>query len=891
MPHNRRTITLAGAKLPITPMGTELILFRELAGTDGVNEPFDYTVTCYARDEYGRGIIEHFITAAQVASGETLAVGSQWDVESLIGSAVTVTIEQDGKINVGSMDGLADGLRHAGVSFPVLGAGQRHISAIVTEARYVGTSGRFAQYELRLRPWFTLLTKNRQYRVFQHQSAPQIIDTVLKQYPFPVETRLVGDYPELDMQIQFGQSDAQYVEMLMQEWGMNYWFEHADGKHVMIISDGLQGFKPMDSAAYQDLFVYPPDLKLQEEYVSDFIDGQVLVPSRYMAMDYQFKQNRVTQTSQAKQPHNTAFNHIEVAQWVQGHFVTAQGETGEGDTKAKAYMEALRQHGRRAQGKGNVRGVQVGHTFTLHNHPRTKSNIGWTVLTTNYHMVETLQASNSESQFTISVSFTAQPSTEQVRPERTIAKPTAHTQTATIVGPKDKEIWVDAYGRVKVKFHWDRYGTSDENASCWVRVASPWSGMNYGGVAHPRIGQEVTIDFISFDGDMPYVSGRVTNPTNMPLWELPTQHMLSGFKSKEIGATRNNYLIMDDTKGEIQTQLGSDQMSSQLNLGYLTRIPSPSGRQDYRGQGFEVRTDAWGAIRAAKGMMLSTHSRADGASHIKDLSEILSALKGAHSQHKTFAQLAIDHKADERTLDQTAQTALNAQNEQIAGSQSDADKFPELTSPHLLIGSPAGVELVTPQNTHIATGQHIAITSHADTSISAKRIAGSVARGISLFTRTIGQKWFAAKGKVEIQAQTDRLDMIAEKVFKIISTKGSIEFAALEEILATAGGSYIKINKSGIEHGTPMDWKVWAGSHGKPSAKELPYKYPTNIFNDEMFILKDPTGKPVRNFKYKVTNDAGDVFYGTTNKNGETQRISSGGKVTKLKIMPDDRDA
>ena len=833
MSSNHRTITIAGPKLPITPMGTELILFRELSGADGVNEQFDYTVTCYARDEYGRGIIEHFITAAQVASGETLAVGSQWDVESLIGSAVTVTIEQDGKVKVGSMDGFgADSMRHAGVSFPVLGAGQRHINAIVTEARYVGTSGRFAQYELRLRPWFTLLTKNRQYRVFQHQSAPQIIDTVLKQYPFPVETRLAGDYPELDMQIQFGQSDAEYVEMLMQEWGMNYWFEHSDGKHVMIISDGLQGFKPMDSVAYQDLFVYPPDLKLQEEYLSDFIDGQVLVPSRYMAMDYQFKQNRVTQTSEAKQPHNTAFNQIEVAQWDQGHAVTAQGETGEGDTKAERYMEALRQHGRRAQGKGNVRGVQVGHTFTLHNHPRTKSNIGWTVLTTNYHMVETLQAANSESQFTISVTFTAQPDTEQVRPERTIAKPRAHTQTATVVGPKDKEIWVDSYGRIKIKFHWDRYGTSDENASCWVRVASPWSGMNYGGIQHPRVGQEVTIDFISFDGDMPYVSGRVTNPTNMPLWELPTQHMLSGFKSKENDATRNNYLIMDDTAGEIQTQLGSDHMSSQLNLGYLTRIPSPSGRQDYRGQGFEVRADAWGAIRAAKGMMLSTHSRADGTSYIKDLSEIIGQLKGAHSQHKTFAELAIDHKADERTLDQTAQTALKAQNEQIAGSQGDEDKFPELTEPHLLIGSPAGVEFVTPQNTHIATGQHIAITSHADTSISAKRIVGSVAKGISLFTRSVGQKWFAAKGKVEIQAQTDRLDMIAEKVFKVISTKGSIEFAAAEEILATAGGSYIRINKSGIEHGTPMDWKVWAGSHGKPGPKSLPFEMPTIVCKD-----------------------------------------------------------
>ena len=877
MSHTSRTITLTGPKLPITSMGTDLILFRELVGADGINEQFDYTVTCYARDEYGRGIIEHFITAAQVASGESLAVGSQWDVESLIGSPVTLTIEQDGKIQVGDLPNSGiDIERHAGGVLSAVGVGQRYINGIVTEAKYVGTSGRFAQYELRVRPWFTLLTKNRQYRVFQQLSAPQIIDTVLKQYPFPVETRLAGSYPILDMQLQFGQSDAEYVEMLMQEWGMNYWFEHLDGKHVMVISDGLQGFKPMDSVAYQDLFVYPPNLKLQEEYLSHFTDGQILVPGRYTGLDYQFKQNRITQTSEAKQPYNTAFNQIEIAEWHQGHAVTAQGETGEGDVKAKLYMEALRQHGRRAEAKGNVRGIQVGHTFRLHNHPRTKSNIGWIVLHTDYHMVETLQATNSEAQFTISVAFTAQPDTEQVRPERTIQKPTAHTQTATVVGPQDKEIWVDAYGRIKIKFHWDRYGTSDQNASCWVRVSSPWAGMNYGGIQHPRVGQEVTVDFMSFDGDMPYVSGRVTNPTNMPLWELPTQYVLSGFKSKEIDASRNNHLTMDDTNAEIQTQLGSEHMWSQLNLGYLTRIPSPSGRQDYRGQGFELRTDAWGALRAAKGMMLSTHTRTSGTNHIKDLTEIIGALKGAHSQHKAFTELAIDHKADEREIDETAQTALEAQNTAIAGSASDDDRFPELTAPHLIIGSPAGIEFATPQSTHMATGQHIAITSKADTSISAKRLTGSIAKGISMFTQTIGQKWFAAKGKVEIQAQSDRLDMIAEKVFKIISTKGSIEFAAAEEILATAGGSYIRINKGGIEHGTPADWKVWAASHGKPSAKTLAYEMPAQLGKeifDEQIQLKDQNGKALAKVPYKLFLEDGQTFIGRTDEDGKTQRI------------------
>lgn len=205
-----RTITLTGPKLPVTAMGTHLILFRELEGTDGINEQFDYTITCYARDEYGRGIIEHYISAAQVANGESLAVGSQWDVESLIGSPVTLTIEQDGKIQFANLSNFGiDIERHAGGILPAaLGAGTRHINAIVTEARYIGTHGRFAQYQLRLRPWLTLLTKNRQYRVYQQQTAPQIIDTILKQYPFPVETRLSASYPTLDMQLQFGQSDA-----------------------------------------------------------------------------------------------------------------------------------------------------------------------------------------------------------------------------------------------------------------------------------------------------------------------------------------------------------------------------------------------------------------------------------------------------------------------------------------------------------------------------------------------------------------------------------------------------------------------------------------------------------------------------------------------------------
>lgn len=184
--------------------------------------------------------------------------------------------------------------------------------------------------------------------------------------------------------------------------------------------------------------------------------------------------------------------------------------------------------------------------------------------------------------FEVKVRFLVRPDTEQVRPDRVVKKPLARPQSAVVVGPEGKEIWTDEYSRIKIRFHWHREDPANENSSCWVRVTSPWAGSNYGGIQIPRIGQEVIVDFLNSDYDVPYVASRLVNPDHMPLWELPSQRALSGFKSKEIGGARNNHLVMDDTPNQIQVQLTSDHGLSQLNLGHITRIPDPAGRKDYR---------------------------------------------------------------------------------------------------------------------------------------------------------------------------------------------------------------------------------------------------------------------------------------------------------------------
>ncbi|TDR26460.1 DUF2345 domain-containing protein, partial [Hydromonas duriensis] len=205
----------------------------------------------------------------------------------------------------------------------------------------------------------------------------------------------------------------------------------------------------------------------------------------------------------------------------------------------------------------------------------------------------------------------------------------------------------------------------------------------------------------------------------------------------------------------------------------------------------------------------------------------------------------------------------------------------EFTAPHLLMHGVAGVQVTTPQSVHIASGQHTALTSGQDLSVSVgKRLAASVAKGVSFFTQSLGIKLFAAKGPVEIQAQSDNIEVIAEKIIKIISAKKSIEIAAKEEVLITAGGSYIRINKSGIEEGTPGQWKAWAADHDLPGPKALPYKMPKfeGDFSHQFEIKNENTGKLLSNLPYFIECGNGLTFSGITDENGLTERVVTYGE-------------
>lgn len=413
----------------------------------------------------------------------------------------------------------------------------------------------------------------------------------------------------------------------------------------------------------------------------------------------------------------------------------------------------------------------------------------------------------------------------------------------------------DQFGRVKVQFHWDREGQRDEKTTCWVRVADSWAGQDFGFIQVPRIGQEVLVEYMEGDPDRPVITGRVYNTLTMPPWELPQQKTLSGIQSREFKASRRNQLVMDDTQGQIQAQLSSDHHLSQLNLGYLTRVNHHEGRKEFRGEGFELRTDGWGSVRAGKGLFISTDERAQAREHVKDLREAMRSLEaGAGQPHGEF------------------------------------------TAPQLLVSSPAGIAATTPESMHLHSGQHASLTTGGHTSVaSGKNWLATAMDKVSLFAHTQGMKLFAAKGKVEIQAQSGDLDIIADKVLQIISVMENVHISAPKEILLTAGDSYLKVNAGAIEYGTGGKFSGPGAEQIGAAAKTMPFLAPVMPVSlpelgNRYFRLFDGNVQRVANVNYIITDEKGVEHEGTTDGKGHTSLVEGaiGNNLSIEIIHPED---
>ncbi|MDM0008061.1 type VI secretion system tip protein TssI/VgrG [Variovorax sp. J22G73] len=515
-----RVLTASSAAMP-TLGGQPALEPIAIEGDEGLGSLFRYTVTLGTPDQAG-------FNERQAANV---------DIKQLVGQAFTVHLVLDGR--------------------PGAGEEKRHISGLVTRVRFLRLEGRRALYEAVIEPWLTLATRTSDYRIFQNKSVLDIVAEVLGDYDFAHEIKASRSYPTREFQVQYGESDHDFIARLLHEWGLYYFFAHADGSHRMVIVDDMAAHQPYANAAYQKVPFHGAEDTVREEHCDRFNACETLQSGRWVTDDFDFKRPKARLQQVSAMPRKTAQNTQERYGWPGDYGVESEGEQ-----LARTRMEEQGSQGERASGSGNLRAVVPGCLLTLERHPQNESNREY--LVTDAHLrVQDIGDASGQQAFECRVDFEVIPSSKVIRcAAPAVPRPrTTGPQTAIVTGPAGREIWTDEYGRVKLSFHWNRYCSKDENSSCWVRVSSPWAGTNFGGIQIPRIGQEVIVDFEHGDPDRPIVTGRVYNADNMPPWALPANATQSGLltRSSEGASDANaNALRFEDKKGAEQLWLHAE---------------------------------------------------------------------------------------------------------------------------------------------------------------------------------------------------------------------------------------------------------------------------------------------------------------------------------------------
>ncbi|EOG6421635.1 type VI secretion system Vgr family protein [Salmonella enterica subsp. enterica serovar Brandenburg] len=493
-------VTVSGSAVP-----PGALLFASLDGGETLSELFSYVVQLKTPDTLNLGYV---------------SPAANLPLKPIVGKDLCVNIELDG-------------------------GGKRHISGLVTAARVVGHEGRSVTYELRMEPWVKLLTHTSDYKAFQNKTVVDILDEVLAEYPYPVEKRLVESYPVRTWQVQYGETDFDFLQRLMQEWGIYWWFEHSENSHTLVLADAISAHKACPDSPLVEW--HQEGLKLDKEFIHTITANESLRTGQWVLDDFDFTKPRSLLANTVANPRETGHATYEHYEWPGDYF-----DKSEGEMLTRIRMEAQRSPGSRVLGGGNIRTLMTGYTFTLENYPTAEVNQEYLLMQTLLFVQDNAQHSGQDQHFTFSTRFELHPTREVFRPQRTVSKPhTKGPQSAIVTGPAGQEIWTDQYGRVKVQFGWDRYGKMDENSSCWIRVSYPWAGKGFGMIQIPRIGQEVLVDFKNGDPDLPIIVGRTYNQDTMPPWGLPGMASQSGIFSHSLygGPTNGNMLRFDDKTG------------------------------------------------------------------------------------------------------------------------------------------------------------------------------------------------------------------------------------------------------------------------------------------------------------------------------------------------------
>ncbi|MFT3930595.1 MAG: type VI secretion system tip protein TssI/VgrG [Spongiibacteraceae bacterium] len=824
---------------------------------------------------------------------------------------------------------------------------ERVVSGVVTASQQLGSDGGFARYGLTVEPAYSALKLRRNSRVFQDKSVVDIVGLILEEHIqnnpvfaqcFRHREQLTQDYPTRSYCQQYRESDFAFIERLLREEGISYYFdfEHGSdeiGLHTLVLFDAGSELNP---AAQSSIRFHRADQTEADDTITQWQAHRQIQPGAAQLASYDYKGVYAQQGSG-----NSAVDHGETGSGLTAGLEDYDPQSlyyGSDNSDLNRYAQLRQQsYDLRAKtfaGEGVVRGLGAGQTFALTQHPNHDGDNEFVVLSHTFSARNNLPGEFDQHPITQSLSSNTrdepgyQNSFQAVRKHIPIvpeyahtehAKPTIRgTQTATVVGPQGEEIYTDELGRIKIQFHWAREqdhdtgihgagANKDDFSSCWVRVGYPSAGANWGHQFIPRIGQEVLVNFIEGDIDRPIVMGALYNgqqnpPTFQNAGSLPANKTLSGIKTHEYKGSRHNELVFDDTTGEIRTTLSTEHGKTQLNQGFLIH-PRTEGKGEQRGEGFELRTDNAGAIRAAQGLLITTEAQPNAAGNQLQRNSVQAQLDAAANLTDALGETA---KAQNANLPESGKSNKTVNIDSQSGSAKteghlhhlkDATRNIERNTntdaqaksgtgdqagqqPLLIAHGEAGVSLTTPQSTTIATGNNFDQIAQRDTHQSTgKRWIHNVGESVSLFVAGAQNKLkeslkiLAAKGNVQIQAQSADIEITADKAIRLHALKQKQTWSAQKEILITCGGAYVRIGGGNIELHCPGTLTFKGSQHAVtgPASKATSFPVMPTLSGGEQWAKAQyvhPAGEPVFG-QFRATDANGKVTMGTLNAKGE----------------------
>src|SRR5450830_642383 len=729
----------------------------------------------------------YHVTVLGTANAALLSVVSFEAVEAL-GEPYRITIQLTHPQQLDRADYLG---RDASFSIAAGLHAPRIFAGCITHFNKLKQTHDFHSYEFVIEPLVARLRLTKASRVFQKQTAPQIIEAILRRHDFngnQFQFKTRRTYPEHAFRLQYQLSDWDFIHLLMQQEGLYSYFTPGKFGDIIVFGDDI------------DHYIYKPELKVpyretagleaNTETVFSLQTQSQTVPASYRVADYHPADawERFKEEANIARADKTTYGQP---------YVYGSHHLNQKDAKWEAQLRHEAAIARQIvyTGESNILELRPARILRMDQSLPDAPN-GQVIVSVTHSGARDAAYKNT---------YTAIPSDRRFRLQLDEANwpKIAGTLSARVTSPgKYPHAYITKHGHYTVRFDLDFDEWNPGGESVPLRLAKPFAGANETGFHFPIIdGTEAAIAFMDGNPNKPYIA-HLHHNSRQPDHITTQDRWLS---RNVIRTQSNNKLRMEDWKGQEHIKLSTEHSGkSQLNLGHLV-----DSQRKERGQGVELRTDAHVAIRGGKGVFINADAQPGAQGQQLDMQAAQSLLEQALQQTQSLAEsakvaqaLAADYEQQRELLNDTL-TALKR-----AG---------------VLVSAPAGIALVSGGDLQLSAAHHVSATAGGNADISVmKKFTVAAGEAISLFAQKLGMKLFAAKGKVEIQAQSNDMTLTADKNVMMTSANGRLDISAKEEIILKAGGSYIRITPLGIEEGTLGDRKWKAASHRREGPASLP---------------------------------------------------------------------